>query len=84
MDGQQIIQTGPYAFVRHPMYAGAILIIFAAPLALNSFWGLAASCVLGMVVIFRLLDEERFLRDEFAQYEAYCRQTKYRLIPYIW
>lgn len=84
MEGQKVITTGPYSKVRHPMYSGALLIIIATPISLGSLWGLIASAFLVVIVIVRLLDEEKMLRNELAGYSAYCETQPYRLIPHIW
>lgn len=82
--GQPVIATGPYALVRHPMYAGANAMVLATPLALGSHWGLVPALALVATVVFRLLDEERFLRSDLPGYDAYCRKQRYRLLPGIW
>jgi len=82
--GQQVITTGPYAIVRHPMYAGALPMLVFLPLALGSAWGLIFSVALIVLVVLRLLDEERFLTENLSGYPEYCQKTRYRLLPYIW
>lgn len=84
MSGQKVVSTGPYAVARHPMYTGAMLIIAGTPLALGSWYGLVASAILWVIIIFRLLDEEKMLKAGLEGYEEYCKTTKYRLFPYIW
>jgi protein-S-isoprenylcysteine O-methyltransferase Ste14 len=82
--GQNVIRTGPYRVVRHPMYAGAFLMFLATPPALGSRWGwFVAALLCGMIVV-RLLDEERFLGANLAGYEEYRRRVRRRLIPGIW
>ncbi len=83
-EGQTIISTGPYALVRHPMYAGAIVMLVGIPLALGSWWGLFALVLILPVLIWRLLDEERFLRQNLPGYTEYQTKVKYRLLPFIW
>jgi protein-S-isoprenylcysteine O-methyltransferase Ste14 len=82
--GQRVISTGPYAYVRHPMYAGAVVLIFAMPIALGSCWGLLAAALTIPVLLARIFDEERTLSAELPGYEEYCRAVPYRLIPRIW
>jgi protein-S-isoprenylcysteine O-methyltransferase Ste14 len=82
--GQAVVSSGPYRFVRHPMYVGGAVIIVFTPLALGSYWALLSSIPLVMVIIARLLDEESFLKKNLAGYEEYCRKVKYRLVPFLW
>jgi protein-S-isoprenylcysteine O-methyltransferase Ste14 len=81
---QPVIATGPYAFVRHPMYSGALLMFGATPLALGSYWGLLLVIPLAAVLAWRLIDEERFLIRQLRGYVAYRQDVRYRLIPGIW
>jgi protein-S-isoprenylcysteine O-methyltransferase Ste14 len=83
-DNQPVISTGPYAVVRHPMYAGAFLFLISTPLALGSYWALLSVVVLVFVIVLRLLDEERFLSQRLPGYGEYLSKIKYRLIPFIW
>jgi len=82
--GQHVISTGPYAVVRHPMYASASIYLLGTPLALGSYWGFAA--LLGMLpfLVWRLLDEERMLARELPGYVEYQRNVRYRLLPGVW
>jgi len=84
VEGQTVISTGPYSCVRHPMYAGMLVMLAGIPLALDSWWGLLASLAMLAVFIWRILDEERLLRQDLPGYTGYQRKVKYRLIPYIW
>jgi protein-S-isoprenylcysteine O-methyltransferase Ste14 len=81
---QKVISTGPYALVRHPMYIGAFVMLIGVPLALGSWWGLLAVIPIVLVIIWRLLDEERFLLKNLSGYPEYRNTVKYRLIPFIW
>ncbi len=83
-DKQKVISTGPYRIVRHPMYAGGLLLLLFTPIALGSFWALLLFFPLGIVIVLRLLDEENFLSEHLPGYREYCRKTRYRLIPLIW
>jgi len=83
-EGQTVVSTGPYAIVRHPMYAGAILVFVGAPLALGSWWGLLFIPLVIAVFAWRLLSEEKFLRENLAGYADYAQSVRYRLLPYIW
>jgi protein-S-isoprenylcysteine O-methyltransferase Ste14 len=83
-ENQQVISTGPYAVVRHPMYSGALLLLLFTPPALGSFWGLPFVILIFIVIIWRLLEEEKFLSKNLSGYPAYCQKTRFRLIPMIW
>lgn len=81
---QRVISTGLYAYVRHPMYAGALLILISTPLAMDSWWGLFFIIPIIALIIWRLLDEERFLHKNLLGYTEYCRKVRFRLLPFIW
>jgi protein-S-isoprenylcysteine O-methyltransferase Ste14 len=83
-DDQRVISTGPYAFVRHPMYATALVMLLGMPIALGSWWGVLIVLVLVPALIWRLLDEERFLARNLSGYVAYQESVRYRLIPLVW
>jgi protein-S-isoprenylcysteine O-methyltransferase Ste14 len=82
--GQQVIDTGPYAYVRHPMYAGAFWLLVGIPLALGSWWSLGLIVLCLPVLLWRLLDEEKILRKDLPGYTAYTHKVPYRLIPHGW
>jgi protein-S-isoprenylcysteine O-methyltransferase Ste14 len=82
--GQQVISSGPYRFVRHPMYTGGALLLLATPFALGSVYALGASVLLIGAIIVRLLDEERYLSANLPAYANYCHKVRYRLVPLIW
>ena len=79
-----VITTGPYAFVRHPMYTIVIVLLFAAPVALGSRYALILAVFLTILLIVRTYLEDRTLHAELAGYPEYARRTPYRLIPRIW
>ncbi|MDR7667306.1 isoprenylcysteine carboxylmethyltransferase family protein, partial [Methanosarcina sp. Z-7115] len=81
---QKVITTGPYSIVRHPMYTGALVMLFDTPFALGSWWGLLILVPLILIIVWRLLDEEKFLCKNLPGYKEYCQKTHYRLIPLIW
>lgn len=81
---QQVVSSGVYGFVRHPMYLGAICLFFGAPLLMNSLFGLAIGVLLTLMVMGRILGEEKMLVNQLEGYEAYRQKVKYRLLPYIW
>jgi protein-S-isoprenylcysteine O-methyltransferase Ste14 len=82
--GQTVISRGPYAFVRHPMYSGGLLLFLGIPLALGSWWGLALYPAFVVLIVWRLMDEERYLLSHLPGYEEYRRRVRYRLIPSVW
>jgi protein-S-isoprenylcysteine O-methyltransferase Ste14 len=82
--GQKVIATGPYAIVRHPMYASGALYIVGTPLALGSYWGFLALAVMMPFLLWRLLDEERILTRDLPGYAEYRERVRYRLVPFIW
>lgn len=81
---QKVISTGPYALVRHPMYAGGLVMFLGIPIALGSWWGLAIVAVMVPALLWRLFDEERFLAKNLPGYAEYQQRQRYRLIPRIW
>jgi protein-S-isoprenylcysteine O-methyltransferase Ste14 len=81
---QTVVSDGPYRFVRHPMYSGAALLFFGAPLLLSSLWGLAGGLALTAAMGLRALGEERVLSQDLAGYDAYARQVRFRLVPGLW
>lgn len=80
-EDQKVIDTGPYAIVRHPMYAGGLLLFIGTPLALGSYWGLLVFVAVSPALIWRLLDEEKFLARNLPGYIEYCARVRWRLIP---
>jgi protein-S-isoprenylcysteine O-methyltransferase Ste14 len=82
--GQKLISTGPYALVRHPMYFGGLIMFIGMPVALGSWWGLLMFIVMTPALIWRLLDEERFLVNHLAGYSEYRTKVRFRLIPFVW
>jgi protein-S-isoprenylcysteine O-methyltransferase Ste14 len=81
---QKVISSGPYSRVRHPMYSGALLMLFFIPLALGSIWGLLAFLPIISMILVRILAEEKFLQKNLEGYLEYCKKVRYRLIPLIW
>jgi protein-S-isoprenylcysteine O-methyltransferase Ste14 len=82
--GQKIISTGPYALVRHPMYAGGLLMLLGMPIALGSWWGLLVIVAMMPALMWRLFEEEKFLARNLAGYVTYQRTVPYRMIPLVW
>lgn len=83
-EGQYVIDSGPYAVVRHPMYAGALVMIAGIPLALGSWWGLIPAALLVPIIVWRLLREETYLAANLPGYDAYRGRVRHRLAPIFW
>lgn len=83
-ENQKVVSTGPYALVRHPMYASAILYLLGTPLALGSYWGLVPLIAMMPFLIWRLLAEERLLARNLPGYTEYLKRVRYRLVPFVW
>jgi protein-S-isoprenylcysteine O-methyltransferase Ste14 len=81
---QKVITTGPYAVVRHPMYAGGGLYLLGTPLALGSYWGLVVLGAVLPLLLWRLFDEERFLSRNLPGYTEYRQRVRHRLVPFVW
>jgi protein-S-isoprenylcysteine O-methyltransferase Ste14 len=81
---QKVISTGPYAYVRHPMYAGTLWLFVGIPLALGSWWTIALIIPFFPVLLWRLLDEERILRRDLPGYTEYTQYVRFRLVPFVW
>jgi protein-S-isoprenylcysteine O-methyltransferase Ste14 len=82
--GQRVIETGPYAVVRHPMYLGVILLYLATPIALGSYWALPVFIPIVPLLAMRIRNEEQVLVRDLPGYAEYRLKTQYRLIPWIW
>ena len=81
---QELVSTGLYGRVRHPMYFGAVIMMVGIPLALDSYWGLAA-IIPGLILLaVRILDEEKLLKQELGGYREYAEKVRHRLVPYVW
>jgi protein-S-isoprenylcysteine O-methyltransferase Ste14 len=82
--GHRVIRSGPYAYVRHPMYSGMMLLYPAMSLIVESLWSLIPTSLMLMLLVWRLLREERMLRDELDGYEGYAKEVPWRLFPRLW
>jgi protein-S-isoprenylcysteine O-methyltransferase Ste14 len=82
--GQTVIASGPYTWVRHPMYLGMAVSALAAPLALGSFVAVPVFVLIVPVLMARLMQEEKTLQRQLTGYTEYCARTRFRLVPWIW
>lgn len=82
--GQKVIDSGPYAVVRHPMYLGQIVLFPSFLLALGSWWAALLGSLIVVPLVLRIRNEELVLRRDLPGYTAYCQRTRYRLFPGIW
>jgi len=82
--GQEVISTGPYAIVRHPMYAAVLALSFSSPLALGSLWALLAALPIVPLLVVRIRNEEEVLARELQGYGEYRKKVRFRLVPGLW
>jgi len=82
--GQELASTGLYGLVRHPMYAGNVILMVGIPLGLGSYWGLVFVIAVLIVLALRIRDEEKLLQEELDGYREYTRKVRYRLVPHMW
>ena len=83
-EGQTVVSTGLYGIIRHPMYTASILMFLAIPIVMGSWYALIPFAFYPVLMVIRILDEEKLLTAELAGYEEYKRKVKYRMIPFIW
>jgi protein-S-isoprenylcysteine O-methyltransferase Ste14 len=83
-EGQKLASSGLYGLVRHPMYAANLILMVGIPLALGSYWGLLLVIPAQLVLVIRILDEEKLLTEELVGYREYKQRVHYRLVPYVW
>jgi protein-S-isoprenylcysteine O-methyltransferase Ste14 len=81
---QKVVSNGPYAYVRHPMYAGALWLFVGIPLALGTWWTIVLIVPFFPVLLWRMIDEERILKKDLPGYTEYMQKVPYRLVPHIW
>ena len=81
---QHVISTGPYGFVRHPLYLGCMLMMIGAPLLVGSIYSLISSLIGSILIAYRIVGEEKMLVEELDGYDEYRKRVKYRLIPFVW
>ena len=82
--GHKVIDTGPYAIVRHPGYVSGFLVFIGMPLSLGSLWALIPAVLFCLLLVVRTVWEDRTLREELVGYEEYTQRVRYRLIPGVW
>jgi len=83
-EGQKVISTGMYGFIRHPMYFGALFLFIGTPFALGSWWALLLLPLFLPILVARILNEEKVLVRDLPGYVEYTHKVRYRLIPNIW
>ncbi len=82
--GHQVVSSGPYRWLRHPGYAGALLTYLATPLFLDSSWAFLPTVFVVILMIIRTSFEDRFLQDQLEGYRDYAKRVRYRLLPGVW
>jgi len=82
--GHYVVTTGPYAYVRHPMYAGMVLTFWGVPLLLGSWWALLPGSLNALLFVIRTALEDRTLQAELPGYADYVRKVRRRLVPGVW
>ena len=83
-DGQHVVDTGLYSVIRHPMYAVTTWLFLSIPVVLGSWWALLIFSPYVLVIVVRIVNEEKILTKDLAGYEAYKKRVKYRLLPFVW
>ena len=83
-EGQQVVSTGLYGIVRHPMYMATLALFLAMPLVLGSWYALVIFCAYPAIIVIRLKDEEALLTRELPGYSEYKKKVRFRLIPFVW
>ena len=83
-EGQRVVSTGLYGVIRHPMYLATLLMFLPLPLILGSLWGLIPFAIYPVVIVIRILNEEKVLTEGLEGYAEYKAKVKYRLIPFVW
>lgn len=83
-EGQKVVDTGMYAIVRHPMYAVTVVLFLAMPLTLGSWAAFAVMLIYPALIVVRILNEEKVLREGLEGYTDYCKKVRWRILPYVW
>jgi len=81
---QQVVSSGPYRWIRHPGYAGALLTYLVTPIFLDAIWAFIPAAFLGIALVIRTELEDRTLQDELKGYDDYARRVRYRFLPGVW
>jgi len=82
--GHQVVSSGPYRWIRHPGYTGALLTYLATPIFLDSIWAFLPVILITVVLVIRTSLEDKVLQDELQGYRDYTKRVRYRLIPGVW
>lgn len=82
--GHEVVTVGPYRYVRHPMYVGAIISVICIPMVLGSWWGILPGASAGLLFVFRTALEDRTLIAKLPGYKVYANRVRYRLLPGVW
>ena len=83
-EGQKVVSSGLYGIVRHPMYLATLFMFLPMPLILQSFWGLIPFALYPVIIVIRIINEEKVLTEGLEWYAEYKKKVKYRIIPFIW
>lgn len=83
-ENQKLIQTGLYGIIRHPMYFATIILFLSFPLILGCIYSLYIFLLYPVLIVIRIIDEEKMLNNDLEGYKKYSQKVKYRLIPFIW
>lgn len=83
-ENQKVVDTGLYGIVRHPMYLATLLMFLPMPIILGSLWGAIPFLFYPVIIVVRILNEEKVLSDGLPGYKDYMAKVKYRIIPFIW
>jgi protein-S-isoprenylcysteine O-methyltransferase Ste14 len=81
---QPLVTTGLYGIVRHPMYSGSVIMMIGMPLGLGSYWALLVAIAALVLLVIRIVDEEKMLTQELTGYRDYMQKVQYRLLPLAW
>ena len=83
-ENQKVVDSGLYGIVRHPMYAVTLWLFLASPIVLGSWWSLVCFAPYIVIIVIRILNEEKVLQEGLDGYSEYKKRVKYRLVPFIW